>query len=796
MRLAEKEGMSDTVILRMQVTIRGAVQGVGFRPFVFRLASDMKLTGRVFNSPRGVFIEIEGRRRDLETFLFRLQHEKPVQASIQSLEFSFLDPVGFGEFKIRNGDPAGRFSALILPDIAACATCLAEVSDPDNRRYRYPFTNCTNCGPRFTIVESLPYDRPNTSMKSFEMCSECLREYEDPLDRRFHAQPNACPDCGPVLELWDSSGSRLADRNDALMQSAEAIREGKIVAVKGVGGFHLLAAAGNDKAVAELRKRKNREEKPFALMYPSLGRVLTDCEVSRLEERLLTSPESPIVILQRKKSAPSKNIAFSVAPGNPCLGVMLPYTPMHHLLMQQLDAPVIATSGNISDEPICTDEREALVRLAAIADLFLVHNRPIVRHVDDSIVRILMGREVVLRRARGYAPLPLHSRDVYPGILAVGGHLKNTVAVSIDDNIFISQHIGDLENRETSGAFRGAIESFRRLYRFDPEIVAADMHPDYISTKYAGECDIPAIRVQHHYAHVAACMAENELEGTVLGVAWDGTGFGPDGTVWGGEFLLTNRTSFDRVASLWQFRLPGGESAIREPRRTALGVLYEVLDDQVFKRSDLHPVRAFGKPEISVIAKMLKKGLHSPRTSSAGRLFDAVASISGLRQKIRYEGQAAMETEFAIGSLMSEETYPFAIADRKSIPRCRDDGNDPDPHFLVGMIVDWKPMILGIVEDIGNAISPGWISIKFHNTLAEIIVEVSRRVGERRVVLTGGCFQNRYLLERSVRRLESAGLRPYWHQRIPPNDGCIAPGQIIAVSRMLKQSAMKCPDSP
>ncbi len=783
------------MILRMQVTIRGAVQGVGFRPFVYRLASDMKLTGRVFNSPRGVFIEIEGLRGDLETFLFRVQHEKPAPASIQSLEFSFLDPVGFAEFKIQNGDPAGNYSALILPDIAACETCLAEVSDPDNRRYRYPFTNCTNCGPRFTIVESLPYDRPNTSMKSFEMCSECRREYEDPLDRRFHAQPNACPDCGPVLELWDSCGSTLADRYDALVQSAEAILEGKIVAVKGIGGFHLLAAAGNDRAVAELRQRKHREEKPFALMYPSLGRISTDCEVSRFEERLLTSPESPIVILRRKNSASSKNIACSVAPGNPCLGVMLPYTPMHQLLMQQLGAPVIATSGNISDEPICTDEREALVRLAAIADFFLVHNRPIVRHVDDSIVRVLLGRELILRRARGYAPLPLHSRGILPGILAVGGHLKNTVAVSIDDNIFISQHIGDLENRETSGAFLGAIESFRRLYRFDPEKVAADMHPDYISSKYARECGIPAIWVQHHYAHVTACMAENELEGTVLGVAWDGTGFGPDGTVWGGEFLLTNRTSFDRVGSLRQFSLPGGESAIREPRRTALGVLYEALGEQVFERSDLHPVQAFDKSEISVIAHMLKRRLNSPRTSSAGRLFDAVASISGMRQEIRFEGQAAMETEFAIGSLVSEEAYPFTIADRESIPKCRDDGNGPDPHFPAGMIVDWKPMILALVEDIGNSISPGLVSIKFHNTLVEIIVEVSRRVGETRVVLTGGCFQNRYLLERSVRQLEAAGLRPYWHQRIPPNDGCIAPGQIVAVSRMLKQSDMKNPDS-
>ncbi|MBN2320534.1 MAG: carbamoyltransferase HypF [Acidobacteria bacterium] len=772
----------------MQVSIRGAVQGVGFRPFVYRLASNMKLPGRVLNSPQGVFIEVEGQRADLEAFLLRLQHEKPAPASIQSLEFSFLDPVGFADFKIRSSDPRGERSTLILPDIAVCAACLEEISDPDNRRYRYPFTNCTHCGPRFTIIESLPYDRPNTSMKSFEMCPECLREYEDPLDRRFHAQPNACPACGPALELWDPSGCRLADKEDALLQAAEAIREGKIVAVKGIGGFHLMADAGSDRAVAELRGKKHREEKPFALMYPSLERISLDCEVSRLETRLLTSPESPIVILRRNNSASSNSIAPSVAPGNPCLGVMLPYTPLHHLLMRELGMPVVATSGNISDEPICTDEGEALTRLSSIADLYLVHDRPIVRHVDDSIVRVMMGRELVLRRARGYAPLPLRYGSVVPGILAVGAHLKNTFAVSVDDNIFISQHIGDLENREASEAFRKGIESFRSLYRFDPRKVVADMHPDYVSSKFARECGTPAFSVQHHYAHVAACMAENELDGTVLGVAWDGTGFGPDGTVWGGEFLLTNRKSFDRVASFRTFRLPGGEAAIREPRRTALGALYEVMGERVFERRDLLPVQAFGKPEISVMAQMLRKGLHCPWTSSAGRLFDAVASIAGLRQKIRFEGQAAMDVEFAIGALETEESYPFTVIDRASADSCdRDSENSPDPRFSAGMIVDWEPAIRAIVGDIGNAVSPAQVSIRFHNTLVEAIVEVSRRVGETRVVLTGGCFQNRYLLERAVRKLEAAGLRPYWHQRIPPNDGGIAPGQIVAVSRMLKQ---------
>ncbi|MBN2243520.1 MAG: carbamoyltransferase HypF [Acidobacteria bacterium] len=772
----------------MQAAVRGAVQGVGFRPFVYRLASGMKLTGRVRNSAQGVLIEAEGLREDLETFLFRLEREKPAPASIQSLEFSYLDPVGFPDFTIQSSVAGGNRSALILPDIAACAACLAEITDPRNRRYRYPFTNCTHCGPRFSIIESLPYDRPNTSMKFFEMCSECLEEYENPLDRRFHAQPNACPACGPVLELWNPAGVALAGRDDALVAAARAVREGKIVAVKGIGGFHFLADAENSRVVEELRRRKHREEKPFALMYPSLGRVARDCEISRLEARLLASPESPIVLLRKKSPSLPGTISSSVASGNPCLGVMLPYTPLHHLLMRELGRPVVATSGNISDEPICTDEREALARLAGIADLFLVHNRPIVRHADDSIVRVALGRELVLRRARGYAPLPLQCEGVVPGILAVGAHMKNTVAASVDGNIFISQHIGDLENDEASGAFRKAIGSFRDLYRFAPEKIAADMHPDYASSKYAKECGVPVIPVQHHYAHVAACMAENELEGRVLGVSWDGTGFGPDGTVWGGEFLLTDPTGFERVASLRRFRLPGGEAAIREPRRTALGALFEVLGEKLFERGNLPPVRSFSERELSVTAQMLRRGVHSPWTSSAGRLFDAVASISGLRQKIRFEGQAAMETEFAIGPLQSEEAYPFEVIDRPSHDSSGPDGAiGPDPRFRAAMTVDWGPTILAVVEDFEKGIPPARISVRFHNTMAGIVAEVSSRVGEKRVVLTGGCFQNRYLLERSVEKLEAAGLKPYWHQRIPPNDGGIAPGQIFAVSRMLKQ---------
>ncbi len=768
-QLAQEEGCFRIVIQRMRIAIRGAVQGVGFRPFVYRLASEMTLPGWVLNSQQGVFIEVEGEKKALESFLFRIQSEKPALSYIQSLEFSFLDPVGFSSFEIRSSEQGGAVSALVLPDIATCEDCFSEVLDPNNRRHRYPFTNCTHCGPRFTIIESLPYDRPNTSMKTFEMCPDCRQEYENPADRRFHAQPNACPACGPMLQLWNPSGKILSTNDNALIETAEALRTGRIVAVKGLGGFHLFADAGNAQTVETLRLRKHREEKPFALMYPSLDHVREDCYVSQLEARLLKSAESPIVLLDRRSRTSLQAVTSLVAPGNPCLGVMLPYTPLHHLLMREIGFPIIATSGNLSDEPICIDEREALARLAGIADLFLIHNRPILRHVDDSILRVVLGRELVLRRARGYAPLPIQGKRLISDVLAVGAHLKNTIAITVGDSIFISQHIGDLENKESSEAFQNVIRSFRRLYKTNAVRVVADMHPDYLSTKFAQECGIPLLLVQHHHAHVAACMAENEIEGRALGVSWDGTGYGTDGTIWGGEFLLTNETSFDRVAFFRKFRLPGSTLAVKEPRRTALGVLYEILGKSLFDEKDLVPIRFFSGAEISILAQMLQKGIHSPWTTSAGRLFDAVASLAGLRQVIRYEGQAAMELEFAIGSEKTEEIYPFALS------------NSP-----TGMVVDWEPLIRAVLQDVRDEIPLGRISRKFHNALVEIIVEVARRVAEKRVMLTGGCFQNKYLIERTVRRLETEGFRPYWHQRIPPNDGGIAPGQIVAASRLLK----------
>jgi hydrogenase maturation protein HypF len=790
---------------RLKLAVRGAVQGVGFRPFVFRLAEELKLAGWVNNSPQGVFIEVEGPRPALEKFLLRLESEKPARSFIQSLESSWLDAIGFEKFEIRESETGGGKTALVMPDIATCPDCLRDIFDPKNRRHRYPFTNCTNCGPRFSIIESLPYDRANTSMKQFAMCPQCRAEYDDPHNRRFHAQPNACPVCGPRLELWQSrtgvapvSNLKNGDRrdayptnDDALLSAAQAIREGKIVAVKGIGGFHLMADARNEAAVKRLRERKHREEKPFALLFPSLESVKSVCEVSPLEERLLLSPEAPIVLLRRVKSQISNlkfQIAGSVAPGNPNLGAMLPSNPLHHLLMAELGFPVVATSGNLSDEPICTDEREALERLGGIADFFLVHNRPIIRHVDDSIVRVMLGREMILRRARGYAPLPIQLESRVQSlkskvVLAVGAHLKNSVALSVGNQVFISQHIGDLETEPANHAFRRVIADFEKLYDAKPEIVAADLHPDYLSTKFADELTgragspLPAtgaqriarptkIGVQHHIAHVLSCMAENEIEPPALGVSWDGTGYGLDGTIWGGEFFQIADRYVERIAHLRPFRLPGGDKAVKEPRRAAIGLLYELFGDAAFEMTHLPPFQDVTAVELSALKGMLHRKLNSPQTSSVGRLFDAVASLINLRQQMRFEGQAAMELELALDGIETDEHYNLSLVTRHS-----------------SLALDWSPIIEAILTDEKRGVVVGKISAKFHNALAEGIVAVAKHVGEKHIVLSGGCFQNLYLTERAVRRLQAEGFQPYWHQRVPPNDGGIALGQVIAALR-------------
>ncbi len=746
-----------TSFARVSIVIRGAVQGVGFRPFVYRLATELHLNGRVSNSNEGVQIEAEGGKDILDRFLLRLEKEHPRNASIHSLEYSFVDALGFTAFEICQSGTEGAKRAVILPDIATCADCLEEVFDPSNRRYLYPFTNCTNCGPRFTIIESLPYDRLNTTMRRFEMCAQCRREYEDPRDRRFHAQPNACPACGPHLEIWSAKGKAVSYRTEAVRCAIDGLNDGAIVAVKGLGGFHLMVDAKNEEAVVRLRELKHRESKPFAIMAPSLQSVREMCVSGALEERLLLATESPIVLLSRINTA---NTAPSVAPNNPYLGVMLPYTPLHHILMREFGRPVVATSGNRSDEPIAINEHDAIRRLHRIADLFLVHNRPIRRHADDSIARIILGREQVLRRARGYAPLPLGGKGAESSFraLAVGGHMKNTVAVSIGTRTFISQHIGDLETNEGLTAFRRVIDDFNELYEVRPDCVAGDLHPDYASTAHgaviAASNAIPFVRVQHHWAHVLSCMAENEVETPALGVAWDGTGYGQDGTIWGGEFLLAARNGFQRAAHFRTFPLPGGEAAVKKPDYVAVGVLYEIFG-----------MAAFSGDEVPLLRQMLMKGIRSPRTSSVGRLFDAVAALTGSHGRIGFEGQAAMELEFAAATNVAD-SYDYGIGAK------------------VPYIVDWEPMIRQILNETKRGVRRSLISAKFHNTLAEIVVDIALRIGEPRVVLTGGCFQNRYLTERTVQRLDEAGFCAYWHQRVPPNDGGIALGQAMG-ARML-----------
>jgi hydrogenase maturation protein HypF len=691
------------------------------------------------------------------------------------METTWLDAVGFEKFEIRASENGGGKSALVLPDIATCPDCLREISDSKNRRFRYPFTNCTNCGPRFSIIEALPYDRVNTSMKKFPMCPACRIEYENPSDRRFHAQPNACPVCGPRLEFWDVSGAAIFGGDEALRAAANAIRRGKIVAVKGLGGFHLLAAACNEKTVRLLRERKHREEKPFALMFPSLESVKAVCDVSPLEQRLLVSPEAPIVLLRRRPLSEITNhkfqIAESVAPHNPNLGVMLPSNPLQHLLVAELKIPVIATSGNLSDEPICTDETETLVRLRGIADFFLVHNRPIVRHLDDSIVRVMLGREMMLRRARGYAPLPVQiqtSKSEMQNILAVGAHLKNSVALAVGKNVFLSQHIGDLETEQANTAFRRVAGELPKLYDVEQEMIAADLHPDYQSTQFAQKSGKKNFGVQHHVAHVLSCIAENEVALPALGVAWDGTGYGLDGTIWGGEFFSVTDAGVERIAHLLPFRLPGGDKAVKEPRRAALGLLYELYGEAAFEMTHLPPLREMPPVEMITLRGMLQRRFNSPSTSSVGRLFDVVASLVNLRQQMRFEGQAAMELEFALEGVGSDARYDLPLVTRDS-----------------KRVLDWSLMVYSILTDVNGGVSVAEISAKFHNALAEAVVEVAKASGLTRVVLSGGCFQNRYLAERTVSRLRAEHFQPYWHQRVPPNDGGIALGQIFAARNNL-----------
>ena len=743
----------------MHIVIQGAVQGMGFRPFVYRLASSLGLSGWVTNSSHGVVIEAEGNSSVLKAFLLRLESERPPLASIASLEYSLLDALGLKSFTIEPSTGEESPTAVVLPDIATCYDCRRELLDRDDRRYHYPFVNCTNCGPRYSIIQSLPYDRPGTTMRAFTMCPECSAEYHDPASRRFHAQPNACPVCGPWLELWDETGAKICAREEALQTALAMLRSGKILAVKGVGGFHLMCSALEEQVVRELRLRKRRAEKPLALMVGDLVSLSRLCEVDPLEERLLCSPESPIVLLRR---LPDTTIAPSVAPGNPTLGVMLPSTPLHLLMLQAYGQPLVATSGNLSDEPICIDEHEAITRLRGIADAFLVHNRPILRQIDDSVVRIVLGRELVLRRARGYAPLPVEIPQAVPDLLAVGAQLKSAVAVARGRRVFLSQHLGDLESAESRQAFERESRSLQELYRVSPERVVCDLHPDYLSTIHARASGFPVVAVQHHYAHIASCMAENGLDSPVLGVSWDGTGFGTDGTIWGGEFLSTDATGFTRVARLRRFRLPGGEQAVREPRRSALALLYEVLGAALTGMRELPPVASFSERECDVLVRMIERGVNAPLTSSAGRLFDAVSALLGIRQVSTFEGQGAMELEWASAGHPADPGYAFEL-------RAGDDCLE----------ADWEGLSARCLRTVHSRPEP-WRQ----SSTARLPTSSSRSAQHTATPTSSSAAAVSRTSSPwcAVGRLQGR-VCPYWHQRVPPNDGGIALGQIYAAAR-------------
>jgi hydrogenase maturation protein HypF len=730
-------------VQRLRITLRGAVQGVGFRPFVYRLATEMNLTGWVLNSSAGLVVEVEGPPDRLSRFEERIERERPRASVVTVHESEWIPAEGSSQFEIHASDSDAGKSVNVLPDLATCTECREELFDPANRRFEYSFTNCTNCGPRYTIVRDIPYDRPNTSMQEFVLCPECREEYENPRNRRFHAQPNACPVCGPKLE-------------GTIEDAAEALRQGEIVALKGIGGFQLLVDGRQPAAVARLRERKHREEKPFALMMPSLEVARQYCEISSAEVQLLESQAAPIVLLHPK---PGGDIAWNVAHCSPYLGVMLPYSPLHHLLMEECRCPLIATSGNRSDEPIAIANEEATTRLKDIADHFLMHNRPIVRPCDDSVVRLTRGRAGILRRARGYAPLGIRVKKSLPPVLAVGGHLKNTVAIAVGQDVFVSQHIGDLDTLEARGAFERAIDDLCRLYSFKPEAAVCDLHPDYASTQWAEKSGLPVLRVQHHQAHVVGCAAENGVDGEYLGVSWDGTGYGLDGAIWGGEFFHVDGERIDRIAHLRPFGLPGGDAAVREGWRSAVSLMFEVFGPEPSGTGAPHvwpTLRDVGSKEARAqsVLRMLEGKLNVVPTTSVGRLFDAVASIAGVAQQNRFEGQAAMLLENEIGSLRTEEAYALPSG-------------------------DWGDLIKAVIADKQAGTAAPRIAAKFHNALIAWITEVAISTGLKQAVFSGGVFQNRYLTERAAAVLEAKGFTVYTHRQVPPNDGGIALGQAV-----------------
>jgi hydrogenase maturation protein HypF len=752
--------------VRAQIIVRGIVQGVGFRPFVFSRASGRSLNGRVLNNSTGVLIDLEGDPSDIDHFVHELESNPPPLSSIESIErLEQLVPLDYRDFQILESDSEGQKLVSISADVATCDDCLNELFDKGNRRYRYPFINCTNCGPRFTIIENVPYDRANTTMRDFQMCDACRAEYENPLDRRFHAEPTACELCGPRLHLLDAQGKEIV--GDAVTAAIDLLSRGEILAIKGIGGFHLACDALSEDAVARLRGRKFREDKPFALMARSVAAIQPYCNMSGHEIELLKSPSRPIVLLERKKD---NSIPNAVAPGVKTLGFMLPYAPLHYLLLESSDRPLVMTSGNISDEPICFRDDEAGERLQGIAGYFLIHDRPIHIRTDDSVVRSFNDREMVLRRSRGYAPAPIRTAFEFErSLLACGAELKNTFCLARGQNAFVSHHIGDLENLETLRSFTEGIEHYQRLFDVDPEVVAYDLHPEYLSTKFALALDgVPTkIAVQHHHAHVASCMADNLIDGEVIGVAFDGLGFGLDGKLWGGEFFVADFCDAERVAHLANVPLAGGAKAIKEPWRLAATYLQRTFGDE-FTELKLPFVGRLDHNRWSTLKSMIEAGVNCPETSSMGRLFDAVSGLLNLRSSVNYEGQAAIELE-GIADPLATELYEFRIE---------------------GEEIFAEPVIQRAVEDLLQGAPAGQISARFHLSVARLILNVAQRVREEqhlnRVVVSGGVFQNMWLLDRVTQLLRKNHFEIFSHSRVPTNDGGISLGQAAVANARLR----------
>ena len=767
-----------TLIKRQRIVVRGIVQGVGFRPFVYGLATSLNLTGFVRNDSSGVTIEVEGTLSALQAFQQALRNEAPPLARIDTFSVHFQPRRGDTTFMIVRSQTGSQRRALISPDVAPCDDCLRELKDPLDRRYHYPFINCTNCGPRFTIVEDIPYDRGNTTMRFFSLCPDCQAEYEDPLNRRFHAQPNACPICGPRV-IVNRQGSidhdQFSTGATALNEAGRLLSEGKILAIKGLGGYHLACDALNAAAVSRLRRRKRREARPFALMIPDLATAQWLCFISAAEASLLQSRRRPIVLLQQRPDTP---VAPAVAPCYDTLGLMLPYTPLHTLLLDafagcidpEQPAVLVMTSGNVSEEPIAYDDEDARQRLQALAEGWLSHNRGIYSRCDDSVTRVAAGGEQLFRRSRGYAPEPVKLAQPFPrAVLACGGHLKNTFCLGKDDQAFVSHHIGDLENLETLMAFREGVEHFERLFDVRPEVVAYDLHPDYLATGYALDRDVAhKIGVQHHHAHVASVMAEHGLVGPVIGVAADGTGYGTDGAVWGCEIMVADLQTFERLAHLAYVPLPGGEQAVRQPWRMAAVYLQAAYADD-FLELTIPFVRCLDQQRWRPLAQMIAREINSPPTSSLGRLFDAVAALLCLRDEVIYEGQAAVELEML--AIPVENPYPFIIS------------NDPV------MDLDVAPMIRAIVSDLQQDVPAPVIAGRFHATIARLLATACLRAQEetgiQTVALSGGVFQNRLLLELLIALLEAEGFQVYINRQVPPNDGGLSLGQAAVAARLI-----------